>query len=280
MAPKQKARCHLCAKIAFLTEEHIPPQSSGNSSWAHAHTINGMRIAGDKKIPPPPLQGRNGIKRRSLCQGCNEFTAKYYNGAFKEWTQQAAAVIPVVGDRELMYVTFREIEPLAILKQIAAMALATADGASSSALAKLRRFVLFPFEPGLPPEFGVRIYLNPPRGGEEADKLLTTKRLSGSHTLFDVVDGTALFCFAEIAHNPMGYLVAFMNTGYTLTRQAAELTEISHFGNYRWRAKTDVEMCLPVRNPFGPVGGYYAKISGPGTWTSPVEQRKQSGNSP
>ena len=275
MAIKTKSRCHLCTEFAFLTEEHIPPKSAGNSSWAYAHTISGMQKGAEAKVPPPPLQGRNGIKRRSLCKKCNEFTAKYYNAAFKNWTEQAAVVIPRIVDRDFVYVRFTEIKPLAILKQIATMALATADGAHSIPLSKLRRFVLYPFEPWLPNDFGVRIYLNPPRKSEASDKLLTTRRLSGVHTMFNVVNGTALFCFAEIAHNPMGYLVHFANTGYRLPEQPAELTDISHFGNYKWGEKADIELRLPVRNPFGPVGGYYVKVSGPGTWTTGVEQRER-----
>ncbi len=69
-------------------------------------------------------------------------------------------------------------------------------------------------------------------------------------------------------HNPLGYLIHFTKQEFPLPKEVLELTDMSFFGNYRWGSKADIRLKLPVRNPFGPVPGYYAKLAGPGTWHS------------
>jgi hypothetical protein len=208
-----------------------------------------------------------------MCYECNHRTGGWFNDAFKNWTQQASEMMATANGREYVTITFREIQPLKIIKQIATFALATADFGISPAESRLRRFVLYAFEIGLPSDFQFRTYFNPPRIGEENDRILTTKRLTSSCITADVACGTRVENFAEIGHNPLGYLIHFASPSHLLMREVAELTDISRFGTYGWGEKADLTVTLPVRNPFGPVPGRYAKINGPGTWgPAPVDE--------
>src|SRR5689334_9395379 len=87
-----------CTHWRVLTDEHFPPQSSGNIGLTWAHTMNGMSIAHRTNKIAPPMEYANGLKRRSLCQKCNHDTQEWYNAAFKFWTDQARIALPTNAD--------------------------------------------------------------------------------------------------------------------------------------------------------------------------------------
>lgn len=254
---EQIGYCHLCGTHGKLTLEHIPPQSAGNDKWTCCHTLYGMTIGAEHKKMPPLKDCRRGMGRHSLCEKCNGMTAHYYNEAFANWTLQALELASKVDGDKYVCSTFHEIKPLSILKQIATMAIATADFMNTPSVRSLRRFVLVPFEQYMPKEFQIRIYLNPPLRLDRRDKMLTPNRMTTSATTMDITDGSVTACMAEVAFPPMGYLTLWDNPEFKITGTTLELTNVSHFGLYRWGQKADVRLSLPVRKPFGPVPGHY-----------------------
>lgn len=250
--------CHLCMLTGKLTYEHIPPQRVFNSRPAICHTLWGLGIGAKHSTLPPVEHHRRGMGRHSLCQRCNEKTAHYYGDAFADWTLQALDYARKVGAENRVALPFR-IKPLHVIKQVATMALAAAQFSDSDALRRLRRFVLLPFEQYLPAEFQVRAYLNPVRPGVDFDRMMTPNRLSEVCVIMDIVKGTSTHIFGEVAFPPMGYVVCLRENGQRLTEEIQQLADISHFSGFRFGETADLTTSLPVRNPFGPVPGNYAR---------------------
>lgn len=251
--------CHLCAEHRELTLEHLPPQSAGNNKWTHVHTMLGLSIGSKFNKPPPLLECRSGMARRTLCASCNGMTARYYNDAFADWTLEALQYAEKVGPENRVSLTFR-IQPLNVIKQIMTMALAAGDVRYSEPLRRIRRFVLTAYERPLPPDVGVRAYLNPLREERQKSRMLYQNRMSSTVGVVDIANGTAMTCLAEIAFPPMGYLIYFKGDDRPLLKEAAELADISFFGKYRYNEEAMVSVVLPVRIPFGPAPAHYPNV--------------------
>jgi hypothetical protein len=251
--------CNLCREFRQLTDEHIPPQSAGNDKWAACHNLYGFTKGVELQKAPLLLERHGGITRRTLCEPCNQATARHYNAAFANWTLQALTYAAKVGAENSVYLTFRS-KPLRVLKQIMTMAIAATDVSDSPFLRSYRRFVLQPFSREFPPDLRVAAYLNPLRSDRQRDKLLTQNRMTGTCAILDIEKGTSVNCFAEIAFPPMGYLLHTLDN-MRITEEAAELADISFFATFQYDDERNVSVQLPVRIPFGPVPGYYPKMS-------------------
>lgn len=230
-----------------------------NNCRALCHTIKGLEIGSKYKKPPPVANFPGGMGKPSLCAKCNGQTGAYYGEAFAEWTFQALEYAAKVGRENRIALPFR-IKPLNVIKQILTMAIAAAAPGTSQAYGELRRFILNPFEQYVPGGFRVRAYLNPKRDGWDRDPMMMTlNRMTDTCMMLDIEQRGSVFILAEIAFPPMGYVVYFYDAKAKLTDQIAALADITHFGNHRVGREADLMVTLPVRSPFGPAPGNYAK---------------------
>jgi hypothetical protein len=189
-ADKNMGTCHICFKWRKLTYEHVPPKRAFNRFPGVTHSISAaLNLKGTRPIGVP-LRFNGGMGVRTLCENCNQFTARYYGHAFADWVHQAlryAERYERVDGRENEIILPFEIEPLAVLKQIATMTLAVAEPSSIDALQLLRRFVLMPFETAIPHDICFRVYLNP----KKANWTQPQNRMNGVSVIMDVSNGTA-----------------------------------------------------------------------------------------
>jgi hypothetical protein len=195
--------------------------------------------------------------KRSLCERCNGFTAKYYGDAFAEWTIQALRYASKVGTAENYVQLPFTIRPLEVIKQIATMAIAASYFSDTPTVRSLRRFVLVPFEQYTPSSFDFRGYLNP-HDPQRKEGLSTQKRMLGIGATMDVTKGTQTHFFAEVAFPPMGYAALF-RTNIRLLDEIESLADVGWFGSYRYGQSENIAVRLPVRTPFGPAPGSYWK---------------------
>lgn len=100
MLPRHRLRgyCRLCGKESDLTEEHIPPQASGNKGRHQNFTLDDWlkyRFTDSPQVKRTIEQG--GISGYTLCDKCNSFTGHYYGNEYKRWVQQAKYIIECWG---------------------------------------------------------------------------------------------------------------------------------------------------------------------------------------
>lgn len=143
----EEERCRICGEIKRLTFEHIPPKASGNNKPAKIVTgeqvitsdrnpwdINGLRYT---------LQQR-GMGKPVLCECCNNITGSWYADAFKSFYFQIpfVRVDPVDPKCSLIELTFSEIYPLRVMKQITSMFMGICGAHLGDEYPEMREFVL------------------------------------------------------------------------------------------------------------------------------------------
>ncbi len=140
MGKKRTGRCHLCGRLGPLTTDHVIPAAAGNTGERWPTTFHSL-----SKNHRRGQQFQNGMVRDTLCARCNTMSGTHYDPAYTEWSRQMQAFHdPTSGDSSLALPFI--IQPLAIAKRIALMALVMADAASidEPAYRELRSFALFP----------------------------------------------------------------------------------------------------------------------------------------
>jgi len=126
----------LCGQVGELSFEHGPPRAAFNNSLAIR--CRGDEWLRDKRAMPWDVRGRHyqqqqsGTGERSLCPKCNNDTGAWYA---KDYAHFAECVVQSLGTADSDYiaggrmlrVSFRDIYPLRIVKEIVAM-FATVNG--------------------------------------------------------------------------------------------------------------------------------------------------------
>lgn len=246
--------CHGCGRPdQKLTNEHIPPlrvQKLVRPELAAMHSTKFVDLDRDHPRRLPRRQPNSGgMRRQSFCGFCQNWTQKHYGLAFYEWTCQALRHAERVGDEAESQLMAVRIKPLNVLKQIVTMTLAAAHFNSHINHHHLRRFIHNRDERHLPTAFEFYTYLNPERKGYE----LCQSRMEVAQFQIDVTGtGTRADVLADIAFPPLGYLVVYNDDTHPLDPAAKALTNISHWGHFRYGEETEGWLRMPVRTPFGP----------------------------
>jgi hypothetical protein len=128
--------CCLCGQAGQLSFEHVPPRAAFNNSLAIR--CRGDEWLRDKGAMPWDVRGRHyqqqqsGTGEHSLCPKCNNDTGAWYA---KDYAHFAECVVQSLGTADsdhiaggrMLRVSFRDIYPLRIVKEIVAM-FATVNG--------------------------------------------------------------------------------------------------------------------------------------------------------
>lgn len=217
----------------------------------NAETINHPNAV-EKNFPiGGVIRYPRGLGLNALCAACNGHTAKLYGDAFAEWVAQAAehaADHPwIEGDKNSYELPFT-IRPLAVLKQIATMALTATQLNDDDALHRLREFVLWPLEPLTTRNVSFRVYLNP----ERSDLKTPQTRLNGMAVLTNT-KGELTHTIAEVTFPPLGYWVAWINDRRPPLAEFDSLLDVTHFGQFGWEETFSGSLTMPVKLPVGPI---------------------------
>jgi hypothetical protein len=246
--------CHGCGKgWTKLTYEHVPPkrvQLLIPQSYIRFNPIDlilkgGAKVA-NKKLPPYVI-AHGGLKVKSFGECCQQLTQLHYGQAFYDWTRAVLEMCKNIPENEDRVQATVEIEPLAVIKQITAIALAAAE--FNPRYAELRRFVCNPDQTGLPSNVEFYAYLNPLR----PDSKLPQCRLNRRPVVAsDIVTGYKSLVFAEVSVPPLGYVI--LHKIDAIPHQAVQsLMCLNHFASVAFNRKMPVALDIPVRTPFGAV---------------------------
>ena len=143
----KEGRCHICGDVKRLTFEHIPPRVSGNNT--PAKMVSGEQIIGKNRDPwemnglyyTPQQRGMGGTV---LCKSYNNNTGSWYADAFNSFYLQIpfVRVDPVDPKYNLLELTFSEIYPLRVIKQITSMFMGICGAHLGDEYPELREFVI------------------------------------------------------------------------------------------------------------------------------------------
>ncbi len=229
------ARCRLCGAESQMTREHTPPKSTGNRGRMQVHSLD------DLVLDRPFGTVDDGIAFPSLCEDCNARMGRYYCNHFRDWTDQLACRPLAKGERRrVVSVRFR---PLAILKELAVMALAAApeEFVDSPIGCELRRFSADTHEQELPRRLRFYMYL--------ADSS-SVPRLARGVCVADLQRRGDLVLL-EVAVPPVGYAVTCRMAHMLSLASRSGLLDITWFKNYSGGQWDTLALELPVKSVLG-----------------------------
>jgi hypothetical protein len=241
--------CHGCGKPwTKLTFEHVPPKRVQALIPDQHLRFNPLESAlkGKGKLPPCVI-ARGGLQVKSFGECCQQLTQSKYGQPFFDWSRIVLEMCKNISSADHRLRAVVKIEPLSVIKQIAAMVLAAAEFNSNNINAELRRFVQDPAATGFPPEITLLAYANPIRTDYQLPQCRLIRRTSVSR---DMTNGEQTMVIAEISVPPLGYAALYTNVG-PLPPHALNLMSLNHFGR-AGPGLMDVAVDLPIRTPLGP----------------------------
>jgi len=132
------ALCNYCGLRPAGSHEHLPGVAALNDTPVTVRFLRPSRggFQHVERVEP------EGFVVRTICRQCNQRTGGSYGAAFKEFALQFAASGALAAGHQRAWISLREIQPLRVLKQIAAMVLAAQANLSLTRWSELRQFVL------------------------------------------------------------------------------------------------------------------------------------------
>lgn len=242
-------KCHICGEIAELTYEHVPPRAAFNS---HKEFIYfGKDIIGSDNLPwdlsgKKGKQLQKGIGFQTLCGKCNNDTGGWYGKGFVDFTYKGylGSYNKKVRSGEKIKISFPDIYPLRVLKQIIAMFFSINNDALSDVHPELRAIVLSKERKGIPRE-KFRIYLYLLRG--------SISRYAGLSVIGSIHTGETRI-LSELAAPPFGYVLEFNPKDAPIV----EFCDITFLGNdFDFDQRTTLTLEIPTYESNTPFPGDY-----------------------
>ncbi|MBR4014081.1 MAG: hypothetical protein IKJ00_07285 [Clostridia bacterium] len=142
---KHYGKCALCQIEGELSFEHIPPQSSFNSSPAKPVTGD-LLMLDDDRMPwetdgLPYSNQQRGMGKYSLCKSCNNLTGTWYGDDYKLMAHIIDHALSQLINPNVKGIGIREIHPLRFIKQVLSM-FCSLNNNDDSRFESLRKFVL------------------------------------------------------------------------------------------------------------------------------------------
>jgi len=166
MATK-KGKCHICGKFTDLTYEHVPPEKAFNAHKAFMHF--GMDALGKNDEWPWDFnkskgrQLQRGVGFYTLCGKCNNDTGGWYGRAFVDFIYNGYLNLKEkrkVRSNEWLTLTFPDIYPLRVIKQVITMFFSINSVGLSTVHPDLQKFILDKKQKGLEiKNYGLYLYV-------------------------------------------------------------------------------------------------------------------------
>lgn len=133
------APCRICGETKQLTEEHIPPRGAYNKHRAISISVDAILGREDIELPEEGDLTQGGIRGFVLCAECNNKTGRW-GREYQEWAGRAMYLLrsqqelpPEVdeqpGHASLPEVTFKDVYPSRLIRQVLSMMLSISGGA-------------------------------------------------------------------------------------------------------------------------------------------------------
>jgi hypothetical protein len=252
----QLGYCHGCgAPWTKLTYEHVPPARVQGLIPEKYIRFNPFETAisqpesksNSKTQLPPCTVAHGGLKVKSFGECCQQLTQQYYGQAFFDWSRLILEICEKLPDNEDRIQAVVEIQPLGVIKQIAAMALAASEFNNNKNLAQLRSFIQNPEQLGLPAEFDFYAYLNPIRPNYALPQCRLTRK---TMVISNIEDKTRAMVLTEVSVPPLGYVILYRSDNLNATAQS--LMSLNQFAGIPLNHPHAVALDIPIRTPFGP----------------------------
>jgi hypothetical protein len=108
-------RCNICGQVGRLTEDHTPPKGCYKPTQVELQSL--LRHLSDTTHGPKSRYSQNGVKYRTLCQGCNNtLLGANYDPAFIRFVNSVPAALP--SSLALPEVLWLPGQPQAILRSL------------------------------------------------------------------------------------------------------------------------------------------------------------------
>lgn len=231
--PEESIRlCHYCGIRVAGSPEHLPGSSALNDSPV---TITYLRTVGSK-LESLKRREEGGFVVRTICRQCNVRTGGNYGTAFKDFALQFAASGRIfTADQRRAMITLREIQPLRVLKQMAAMVLAAQSEIPTDKMLSLKSFVR-QRDSRLSPDAG-RFFLYRNVSG--------TGRISSMSAwgFLRRPSWPTLIC-SEVSWPPLG-LVYAMDADSPTHPMLHPMTDVTGWGDYTFRSRASLNFSVP-----------------------------------
>ncbi len=229
-------KCHICGKVGKLSFEHVPPKKALNSNKAFKYL--GKDVIGRDNFPWD-LEGikrkqmQKGVGFNTLCEQCNNNTGFWYADSFVEFTRQGyqAIIDSDYLDQQSIKVSFRDIYPLRIIKEIVSMFFSINNPNLSSLLPGFRDFVLSKEKRGIPEDkYGFYIFALKGR-------IMRYIGLGGI-----LYSDNSMRLVSELCAPPFGYVFEIE------PKDKSQNIDITFFANkYAYNERKSINLDIPVR---------------------------------
>lgn len=241
MSKKEKGNCSICGKYTVLTEEHVPPKGAFNK---HSYYLNALNLDDPFAEPVKKRLKQGGVRFLTLCAKCNNDTGSWYAKEYIDWCLAGSEILKrSQGKPSLFYIS--EIYPLRILKQIIVMFFSINEQLLGDMYPYLRKFVLDKYQNNLPPEIDIYAYYN-----YEGNPRYKNYSVIGSFQ-----SQRKITCITEFSFAPYGFAMTFGNSPSPDER----LINITHFSNFEYNRKWNVDLNLSTLQTWLPFPGDYRK---------------------
>jgi hypothetical protein len=236
--------CRICRQnTPELTFEHVPPRAAFNSEQTRVYGLEDwLRHDDDGEMTGGRLE-RRGAGDYTLCADCNNKTGSWYGTELRRAAKSAVRILRQLPLDELdakleptwASVAFRQgatrPHPLRLIKQIAAMLLATSPPDLSAAHPELAEFVLTREATGLPErfQFYLALYAGP------------LARSTGIAQRVEIATGRT-DTLVEVAFPPYAYVMTIDSPDH----EALETSNITSAVDVGYNQTADLEMDLLV----------------------------------
>lgn len=254
-----KGVCHLCGEEKSLTYEHVPAQSSFNKLPVEMFGLESLL----RQDPEGQMTGGRMMDRGAgaytLCYDCNTpITGDHYVAELKRWTAMGMSVLSKElasgAEGNAIEWQLKNVYPARILKQIVAM-LASVNSASLLEHHRLlREYAMNPQAVGLPSRYQFYLLLTHPKSTVARYAGLSMRLASGTWCATWVTD---------LVWPPFGYVMTIDEP-----RPLLSIGNISHFANYGYDDRVDLELQLPVLLGEHPYPGEYGDPVANGAFTN------------
>ncbi len=224
-------RCHYCRLRPAGSREHLPGVAALNDAPVEITYLRvphaGAALERARRVED------YGLVVRTICRHCNERTGGNYGTAFKEFALQFASSGVLDAGQRRCWVSLQDIQPLRVLKQMAAMFLAVQPTMPPPVYDPIRDFVLTQGRK-LPPDL-LRVFLY--RNVSHTGRIVP---VTGLGFLRAPPESVSLVC-SEISWPPLGLVFA-----RHWHPHLAAMPEITHWGQrFHFRQRASLGFSVP-----------------------------------
>lgn len=242
MNKKTIGKCHICGKTSEMSQEHIPPKSSGNKLTAKFYTsdefladdvLSGQKTLAEKKYH----QSQGGLKMQTICKSCNNITGANYVSAYSDFANGVRYGLTKIDQDKSLNNIFQfscKLKPLNFLKEVLAMFCSILPHETVD-IYKFGHYVLDKDLQGYENnDFDLYMYLSVTKNGNY-------KSSPPSGTV-DIKTGRMAVC-SELSAPPLGFVLSLS------PETALSLPSIKNFYKFKFDEEYELSFSLPLLKP-------------------------------